>query len=372
MIKTIGKAMTLFAAAHLSATAATITPVEYPDGSRLLSLAGPIVPGDDANLQAQLDQAHRLGVKFLAIALSSPGGNVMTGWSLAKIVRTRQLATVVADNGQCMSACFYVFAAGVNRFATTSARIGVHSAAINGKETDDTKVVTLDKARQLFHELDVPAAIVGALMMTGPDDIYILSPTDLASMHVDFLPTPAAEAPKLAEVPTPQKQTEVEVEHSASEGRRLNTQALAASGGGDIERAVELSRRAATVSPLDPEILANLGYFYLKMGRLEDADASLQIAAQLRPSRAITWQNLGLVAAARGQQQRATEYFVRYLQSDRSGGPAQRQLLQWAADASLPTTQRNSAARALDAVSIQKNWSAKRLLQRWMICDQRQ
>ena len=251
--------------------------MEYNDGSWLLSFAGDIEPGDDTNLSAQLDQAQRLGVKFLAISVSSRGGSVTTGWSLAKIVRTRGLAVVVAGNAECMSACFYMFAAGVKRFATTGATIGVHSASINGQETDEAKVVTFDKARQLFHELNVPASIIGQLMMQGPNGIYHLTPDDLRLMGTEFLPTPAEKAPELAEVPTPKRRTQDDVDSSLSEGRSLNSQALAASRSGDFKRAVELSRKAATVSPLDPEILANLGYFY-RMRSMNHALATAAVA----------------------------------------------------------------------------------------------
>jgi hypothetical protein len=143
---------------------------------------GPIVKGDTARLEQVLASVPT-GRKLLALALDSPGGNVVEGEQLARLIRARGLPVVIPSNSQCVSACFLLVAASTRRFAASDALIGVHSANENGNETDISLAVTTLMARTASN-LGIPPAIIGKMVQTTPGRVEWLTPADLAQMNV--------------------------------------------------------------------------------------------------------------------------------------------------------------------------------------------
>ncbi len=127
---------------------------------------GPIVKGDTARLEQALASVPS-GTRLLALALDSPGGNVLEGEQLARQIRSRGLSVVIPSNSQCVSACFLLFAAAVHRFTATDALVGVHSANEAGAETDVSLAVTTQMAR-IAASLGIPPAIIGKMVQTTP------------------------------------------------------------------------------------------------------------------------------------------------------------------------------------------------------------
>jgi hypothetical protein len=153
---------------------------------------GPIVKGDTERLQqalAAVPQTQRM----LALALDSPGGNVVEGEQLAKLIRARGLPVVIPSNSKCVSACFLLLAASPRRLAAADALVGVHSASEDGQETDTALAVTTLMAR-VAAELGIPPAIIGKMVSTKAASVEWLTHADLASMDVMVFDgdTPAA------------------------------------------------------------------------------------------------------------------------------------------------------------------------------------
>jgi hypothetical protein len=148
-----------------------------------LALSGEITPGDADRLLAEVKGAMNDRRVIAGIRLSSPGGNVGEGFNLARIVRDAKIATIVPDRATCASACFIVFAAGSEKFADHTARVGVHGAASDRSqhETDQSRAATIIMAR-VVKELGVPPGIIGQMVVTPPDQMVWLSPDDLRSM----------------------------------------------------------------------------------------------------------------------------------------------------------------------------------------------
>jgi hypothetical protein len=96
----------------------------------------------------------------------------------------------VPPHAQCASACFLIFASAKHKFASRTARIGVHSVAqaATGAETNGAKTVTTDLARACA-KFGVPAAIIGRMVTTPPNQVAWLSETELGSMGVEFTPS---------------------------------------------------------------------------------------------------------------------------------------------------------------------------------------
>jgi hypothetical protein len=143
---------------------------------------GPIVKGDTARLQQALAAVPQ-GKRVVALALDSPGGNVVEGEQLAHLIRARLLPVVIPSNSQCVSACFLLFAASLHRMAASDALVGVHSANEGGQETDTSLAVTTLMAR-VAGEMGIPSAIVGKMVETAPGRVTWLTPEELESMDV--------------------------------------------------------------------------------------------------------------------------------------------------------------------------------------------
>ena len=131
--------------------------------------------------------------RMLALALDSPGGNLVEGEQLAKLIRARGLPVVIPSNSKCVSACFLLLAASPRRLAAADALVGVHSASEDGQETDTALAVTTLMAR-VAAEMGIPPAIIGKMVSTKAASVEWLTHADLASMDVTVFDgdTPAA------------------------------------------------------------------------------------------------------------------------------------------------------------------------------------
>ncbi|MGA3401706.1 MAG: hypothetical protein ABSC95_21040 [Acetobacteraceae bacterium] len=198
----------------------TVSPTEVIVGGR-----GPIVKGDTDRLQRAL-AAVPPTQRLLGLALDSPGGNVVEGEQLAKLIRARGLPVVIPSNSKCVSACFLLLAASPRRLAASDALVGVHSASEEGEETDTALAVTTLMAR-VAAELGIPPAIIGKMVQTKAASVEWLTRADLVSMDVTIFdndtpsatrqagtsigtqiapgPVPAAPQPGPPPVPLPQQ-----------------------------------------------------------------------------------------------------------------------------------------------------------------------
>jgi hypothetical protein len=135
----------------------------------------------------------------------------LEGAKLADAIRFARMASVVPRGATCASACFLAFAAGAEKFASSSASIGVHGAADeNGRETAGSDAATVAMAR-IVKELGVPADIIGRMVVTPPSQMIWLSPNDLRAMGTTLTgkpaQTPIPNRPEQLQSPQPQTQS---------------------------------------------------------------------------------------------------------------------------------------------------------------------
>jgi hypothetical protein len=142
---------------------------------------GPIVKGDISRLEQALDVVAPSQVS--ALAVDSPGGNVVEGELLAQLIHMRKLPVVVPANAKCVSACFLLLAASPKRLAAADALIGVHSASEGGEETQAALIGTARMAKDAA-ALGVPAGVIEKLVQTAPGRVEWLTTADLSSMSV--------------------------------------------------------------------------------------------------------------------------------------------------------------------------------------------
>jgi hypothetical protein len=174
-----------------SATAAEFKSATLKDGRIVISISGDITEGDTDAFKATIKIANDTGKLVSSVRLNSPGGNLLEGAQLAEVVRFAKMATNVGQGATCASACFLVFAAGESKFANYTAQIGVHGASDQtGRETTQSGSATVSMAR-IAKELGVPAAIIGRMVVTPPNEMVWLSPADLQTMGTTMVGKPS-------------------------------------------------------------------------------------------------------------------------------------------------------------------------------------
>jgi hypothetical protein len=143
---------------------------------------GPIVKDDAMRLEQSL-AAIPSTRQVSALTLDSPGGNVVEGELLARLIRMRKLTVIIPANSKCVSACFLLLAASPRRLAASDALIGVHGASEGGEETVAALAVTTRMARDAA-SLGIPPAVIGKMVQTVAGRVEWLTHADLASMNV--------------------------------------------------------------------------------------------------------------------------------------------------------------------------------------------
>ena len=171
------------------AIAATVDHFTSKEGREVITLSSGIIAGDASQVANAIKEANAAGRLVSAVRLNSPGGSLDEGAKLADVVRYAKIATVVMNGTSCASACFIVFAAGSEKYASYSANVGVHGASVNGQETEGSRAATIAMAK-IVKELGVPPAIIGQMVVTPPNQIVWLQPADLQSMGVTMTGAP--------------------------------------------------------------------------------------------------------------------------------------------------------------------------------------
>jgi len=146
---------------------------------------------------------------LLGLSIDSPGGNLLEAEKFAALIHDAHVPVAVVSGSMCASACFLLFTASPQKFATPDALIGVHSASASegGDENLTTLGVTTAVARDAAG-YGVPPEIVGRMVTTQPGQIAWLTGKELAQMGVSFLtataPAPTyTPGPNVAVLPAP-------------------------------------------------------------------------------------------------------------------------------------------------------------------------
>lgn len=163
-----------------------------------ISLDGDIEDGDAQELEKAAAETRSSQQKFLC--LDSGGGSLAAGIALGKVLREIGIATYIAPEAQCLSACAVVFMAGSRRIdsdereplrvLSTEGRLAVHAPLLVGLSPDENipGQVALDS-------YDSAIASIGQML-----DMFSADETDVeggqwfrSSMLVAMLRTPPTE-----------------------------------------------------------------------------------------------------------------------------------------------------------------------------------
>lgn len=120
--------------------------------------------------------------------LHSPGGSVNDAIEMARLIRNRQVTTVIAKNGYCASSCPLVFSGGIKRKIANPAALGVHQVF-----TSDTATGTLQQgianaqavsadAQNLLIDMGVSSRAWIKAMETPKDRLYLFNQKEIKEL----------------------------------------------------------------------------------------------------------------------------------------------------------------------------------------------
>ncbi len=155
-----------------------------------LRLTGVIAPGDAARFADWLDGRDLPA----AVTLHSTGGSVMDALDIGRALRAAGAATRVEAGQVCLSACPYILAAGTDRAADPQGYVGVHQHYFGESELLPAFIAVEDiqsgqaEVVDYLDEMGIDLRLMRHSLATPPDEIYILTPEELAEYR---LVTPA-------------------------------------------------------------------------------------------------------------------------------------------------------------------------------------
>jgi hypothetical protein len=161
-----------------------VDPWGYPAGADVFVLMkGEIIPGDYAHL-LQFAVNNNVNLARIIFILSSPGGDVSEALKIGHLVKSLYARVSVGPvTGQCVSACFIIFASAVRRLTNDGMSVGIHRpyvypdrlrslspSAAEALETD-----ALLDAEKYLHDLRVPTSLVEEMFEHASTEVHWLN-----------------------------------------------------------------------------------------------------------------------------------------------------------------------------------------------------
>ncbi len=148
------------------AVAADIRINQTVEGDDYISISGKITRDD---VQKFVKASEGTGAEV--VFLDSPGGSINAAIEIGRIIRTKRLRTIVADDNYCVSACGLIWLAGERRLLTPEARVGFHAAYVieGGLRLESVSGNSL--VERYMTRLDLPWRAFAFAISAGPDSI---------------------------------------------------------------------------------------------------------------------------------------------------------------------------------------------------------
>ena len=173
---------------HCSAvSAAEIS--EYPRSSGTwMLIAGEIEVGDFDKVHRELQSAH-------TVLIDSAGGNVVEAMRIGRLLRRYHIRTFVPPDGECLSACFLIWVAGVQR--QSYEEIGIHRpyfeseyfARLSAAEARSVYAEVLGMVEPYLAQMGAPTNIVDQMTKTRSTEIMTIKVGELEELIGEFEPS---------------------------------------------------------------------------------------------------------------------------------------------------------------------------------------
>ena len=175
-------------------SAADITPYSRDGVTKVIFIAGRIMPGDRqkfVNVALTTDKA--------VVALISEGGNLREALEIGRAVRMKGFPTYVPPNGICASACALIWLAGSPRNMTSSAQIGFHAVYVDEAGVPEISAPGNAVVGSYLNTLGLPEVAIRNLTSAAPNDMHWLTPSEALRFGIEINvlvddPTPGPQA----------------------------------------------------------------------------------------------------------------------------------------------------------------------------------
>jgi hypothetical protein len=170
---------------------------------------------DFNRLDAMLEQMEkRRALTDATVTLDSPGGSHFEALRLGLLLHRKGIGTQILPGATCFSACASVFFGGFdrktgrpNRVAHEGSRLGVHrfkhipdGRSRSPTASDDARVLLA--ARSYFADMRISGKLLRMFEETPFDQIYIVTPSDMAESDITFVPAASPMAKPVVTLPT--------------------------------------------------------------------------------------------------------------------------------------------------------------------------
>ena len=163
-----------------------------------LHLEGAVKEGDGQRLQQFLASLHPSAEQTtIWLSLNSEGGSVRETLTMARLIRSRGFIAHVPTESRCISACLFLYAAGLVRVPGLTAanspfkpNIGIHRAFISRdflarlslSQAQDLTRAMYQSLERAFREFDIPPAIYQNALMTSSSQVRWLTEAETRSL----------------------------------------------------------------------------------------------------------------------------------------------------------------------------------------------
>lgn len=177
--------------------------IEDDGQRRWIEARGSIEKGDERRF---FDAFHAIEDDVEWIVLRSDGGYIMESIELGRTIRSLGFSTAVAAGDDCLSACFFAFAGGVQRDVATGARLGLHQFYEDGTDQTAEDAIASTQATvaemvRFIAEMGVDHRALAAALETASETMHIYSRAELRDYRLQHRPARVADT----ECPFPDK-----------------------------------------------------------------------------------------------------------------------------------------------------------------------
>jgi hypothetical protein len=145
-------------------------------------IRGEIISDDPAKFRAVFAKLKNPKVFDFqrTVYLSSPGGDVYAAMDIGRQIRVRSMETKVAKGDSCVSACVFVFVAGVSRHLHFGGQLGIHRPYSTGTgytspQDADRQYKQMDASvRAYFKEMNISETLADDMLRIRPQDVKFL------------------------------------------------------------------------------------------------------------------------------------------------------------------------------------------------------
>jgi hypothetical protein len=231
-------------------------------------VAGELNQGDEKKFNL-VAQPYTKGV----VLFVSPGGELISGIEIGRLIRLRNFATGVAPGTRCASACALAWLGGAQRFLSSTSLIGFHAASIVNNGTATESGLGNPIVGAYLTTLGLPLSAVIYITKSPPDEVTWLNVSDAEQVGIDVSlldltplgssrdPEPFKEQTEAAKADAPTLQKVPEL--------RSSQRWLVIASRGDLKQAISIAEEYKQTFPETRVFKSENGQYAVTIGQFD-------------------------------------------------------------------------------------------------------